>query len=263
MVCKKDSWCIYGKDVSICMRVPNDRPKSFSDGSIGYLHARDGGELPKLALKDKVPVDFSSRKTLEKWRVDYGFTSLVYLARELSVSVESLEQLGCAKSPQSRVWGFPMSDGKGYVIGIRLRHEDGRKWCNPGGHNGLFIPKGTPQKEITITEGPTDCAAALTLGLYAIGRFNCCGGVHMIREFIHENKIVRATIIADVDDDREINGATVNPGIQGAVGLAGLLSIPTRIVTLPTKDMRSFLQAGGNAATFASIANQLVWHTQK
>lgn len=259
LICKKTDWCLFGRDVSICMRVPSARPKQFSDGSIGYLHARNGGELPKLQPKAKVPVDFSSRKTLDKWRVDYGLKSLVYLAKTLGVSVDSLEQLGCTKAPQHSVWGFPMSDGKGYVIGIRLRHENGRKWCEPGGHNGLFIPKHVPSKEIVICEGPTDTAAALTLGLCAIGRFNCCGGVNMIQEFIHDRGVRRATIIADVDDDREIGGVTVNPGIQGAIALANLLPIPTRIVTLPTKDIRAFVVGGGTLETFNAVASQIVW----
>lgn len=259
-VCLKDDWCLYGQDVAICMRVPSHRAKAFSDGTVGYLHSRSGGPLPIPAPKKKEEVFVDSAKLLDKWAVDYGYKSLEYLSKSLGVSVESLERLGCVKAPQHLVWGFPMKNGQGYVIGIRMRHENGRKWCETGGHNGLFIPNGTVDSHILITEGPTDTAAALTLGFYAVGRFNCCGGISLINDFIYENKVRSATIVADVDHDRVVNGSTLNPGIQGAMALAELLEIPSRCVTLPTKDLRSFLQYGGTRQHFDSIANQQVWN---
>lgn len=257
--CKKHDWCLIGKDVVICMRVASGRAKSFADGSMGWLHDREGGELPALPPKRVPPPTFDSAKLLKKWAVDYGYQSLTYLAKTLGVSPESLERLGCVKAPQHATWAFPMYDGKGYIIGIRLRHENGRKWCEPGSHNGLFIPNWKPDKHIAIVEGPTDCAAALTLGLYAIGRPSCNGGVNLINDFIHEHRIQRATIVADVDGDRVINGTTVNPGIQGAINLGELLKIPTRCVTLPAKDVREFVTSGGTLAEFNAVSEQNVW----
>lgn len=259
-ICQKGDWCMIGDSVAICMRVPSGRAKSFADGSLGYLHPLSGSEIrvtPPKPREEKPSVD--SGRLVREWREKYGLDSLEYLARSLGVAKASLELMRCVKAPQHAVWGFPMRDGKCHIIGIRMRHENGRKWCEPGGHNGLFIPDCTPQKEVVICEGPTDTAAALHLGMYAIGRFNCCGGVTQIREFIQQNKIRRATIVADVDNDREINGQVVNPGIQGAMALAELIGIPSRCVTLPTKDMREFVASGGDIPTFKSIADQVVW----
>lgn len=260
LICKKDSWCIYGKDVAICMRVVSQRSKTFADGSIGYLHRPDGSEIKYTTPPNRPEVFVDSAKLAQEWSDRYGTSSLAYLAKNLGICKAPLELLRCVKAPQPCVWGFPMRDGRGHIIGIRLRHENGRKWCNPGGHNGLFIPHCTPQKEVVICEGPTDTAAALHMGLYAIGRFNCAGGVDMIREFIKLNTIKRATIVADVDNDRVIDGSVVNPGIQGAMALGELIGIPSRCVTLPAKDMREFVTLGGDQVTFKSIADQIVWN---
>jgi hypothetical protein len=257
--CKKSDWCLIGKDVIICMRVTSGRPKTFSDGTTGWLHKRDGSELPQLAFKKPPENYIDSKKLLDKWALDYGFKSLTYLGKSLGVTSDSLEKMGCVKAPAPCVWGFPMHDGLGYAIGIRLRHENGKKWCEPGSHNGLFLPKTKPSNHIVICEGPTDCAAALDIGLYPVGRPNCNGGVNFIKEFIHEHRIHRATIVADVDNDRELNGVIVNPGIQGAIALSELLGIPNRCVTLPAKDLRSFVAEGGTLAAFNAIADQNVW----
>lgn len=257
-VCLKEDWCLYGLDVAICMRVPSHRPKQFADGTVGYMHSRSGGPLPVPRPK-KREVYVNSHKVVDTWRQQYGLSSLPYLSKSLGVDTLSLELMECVKAPQHLVWGFPMRDGNGFIVGIRMRHENGRKWCEPGGHNGLFLPSMDAQKEVVICEGPTDTAAALSLGLYAIGRFNCCGGIDMIKQFIGMQGIKRATIVADVDNDRVINGSPINPGIQGAIALAELLDIPTRCVTLPTKDIRNFLLTGGTRLHFDSIANQQVW----
>lgn len=251
---------MFGKDIAICMRVASPRSKAFADGSIGYLHRMDGTSIPAYVppVRAEKPYVDSGRLHSE-WAMRYGLDSLHYLAKKLGVSKDALHELRCVKAPQHCVWGFPMHNGKREIIGIRMRHENGRKWCEPGGHNGLFLPYCEPQKEVVICEGPTDTAAAIHIGLYAIGRFNCSGGVGMIQEFIKINRIKRATIVADVDNDRVINGAVVNPGIQGAMALGELLGIPNRCVNLPCKDMREFVTSGGDRTQFNSLANQIVW----
>lgn len=259
-ICKKPDWCLTGTDMVVCMRVSSQRPKTFADSSVGWLHRRNGEPAPVIPPRKLPPPDFNSGKLLQKWAVDYGFKSLNYLARSLGVSVESLEKLRCVKAPQHCAWGFPMYDGLRNIIGIRMRHENGRKWCEPGGHNGLFIPMGHVDRQILICEGPTDTAAALTMGLYAIGRFNCCGGIHQIQEFIKTNHVKRAIIVADVDNDREIDGRVVNPGITGAITLSEHLGIPNCTLTLPAKDVRSFHQKGGDRKTLLAMADQLVWN---
>jgi hypothetical protein len=262
-VCHKDNWCIYSDDVNICMRVVSPNAKTFADGTVGYIHNR--GEHPSRpyvptnsAREPEVFVD--SARIVRTWRGCYGLESLTELATNLGLSRGALESLGCVKAPQEGVWGFPMSDSNRTVIGIRMRHLNGRKWCNTGGHNGLFIPLCPPPREIVICEGPTDTAAALHIGLYAIGRFSCSGGGTMVRDFIKHHGVKRASIIADVDHDRQLHGQTVNPGIQGAMTLGELLGIHSRCVTLPGKDLREFVANGGTESDFQTMANQIVWN---
>lgn len=70
---------------------------------------------------------------------------------------------------------FPMFHCDGREVGIRVRHVNGRKWAVDGSRNGMFIPTAQPgTRWLLVCEGPTDTAAALTLGFDAIGR-PCCG----------------------------------------------------------------------------------------
>ncbi len=259
-VCKKPDYCLFGLDVALCMRVPSQSTKVFSDGTVAYLHRRDGGPLPTLPPKRQDQPTLNCSKLLLKWGVDYGFKSLAYLANSIGVKADALEQSGCVKAPEHGVWAWPMYDGKGYVIGIRMRHESGKKWAVPGSHNGLFLSKKLSRDELWIVEGVTDLAAAISMGQdNCVGRPSCNGGVGFLNETIKRLGIKRATIVADVDDDRLINERTVNPGIQGAMALRELMHIPTRCVTLPTKDLREFSQLGGNAMVFNAVAAPNPW----
>jgi len=264
-VCKKPDWCLLGKDVALCMRVTSSRVKSMADGSVGYIHAIDGTPLPDYKPRrdevEKYVTKKDFRAIMEEWYSTFGLDSLQFLSKQIGVTRQSLELLGCRKCPQVDTWGFPMMDGAGAVIGIRLRHIDGAKWAYPSSNNGLFIPSCPVSKTMAIVEGPTDVAAALTIGLYAIGRFNNCGGANMIIDFIKRNKISRVMVVADCDQDRihEQTGQVMNPGISGAMNLAKMLPVPSCTVTLPCKDMRAFVKGGGTVKVFNAITSQLVW----
>lgn len=91
-----------------------------------------------------------------------------------------------------RAAAFPMRDGAGDVIGIRYRDlKTGKKWALRGSHNGLFIvPEYIPVEcdEIVVCEGPTDTLAAVSCGMYAIGRACCQGGADHIREYLRRHR---------------------------------------------------------------------------
>lgn len=261
-VCRKEDWCLIGKSLVLCMRVSSSMPKHLADGSLGYYHVNPEGKefkVPeKLKPKEEKFEDFGVM--VGDWRHRYGTSSLKYLSKTIGLTEHSLILLECVKTPQHSVWGFPMKNAEGVIIGIRMRHENGRKWAQQGSRNGLFIPISPVEKEIVICEGPTDTAAALSIGIYAIGRFNCCGGMTEISRFIKINRVRRAVIVADCDNDRIVEERVVNPGISGAISLSKVLPIPTCVVALPSKDMRSFVTAGGTAATLKSLTGQLVWN---
>lgn len=263
-ICGKDDWCTYSVELGVCccMRIVSPRPAKNG----GYLHPIDSICSPPPPRKSERPAPtLNVREVLEAWaRSSFCQQHPVELAKQLGVSEQSLMMLGCVHSNQHKVWAWPMRSGDGSLIGIRMRHENGRKWALEGSRNGLFIPSCEAMTEAIVTEGPTCAAAALTMGMFAIGRPSCSGGVNDLIAAIKRLKIRRVSIIADVDQDKtHKNGSTYNPGIDGARKLAELLPVPSRIVTLPCKDLRSFVQAGGSAAMFSSIASQLVWNTPK
>lgn len=260
--CKKTDWCLYGVDALICMRTPSPKPKVFSDGSTGWVHMTGSRPLPPLARKSEPQTTLSVEDTLKRWkRTAPGNRSVDDLANILKLSADSLRMLDCMQSDQVGVWAFPMRGGNNGFTGIRLRSESGKKWSVVGSHPGLFLPQCEAQQEAIICEGPTDTAAALTMGAFAIGRPSCNGGVADLIAAIKRLRIRRVTIVADCDKDRERdNGQRWNPGLDGARALSKLLPIPNRIVTLPCKDLRDFVRRGGDIATFNAIANQLVWN---
>lgn len=144
-----------------------------------------------------------------------------------------------------------MRFGDNGIAGIRLRHEDGRKWSVIGSKNGLFIPQVEPFGPYTLlVEGATDCAAALTLNLHAIGRPSCMGGVDYLKDWFSRNKSVKQTVIvSDLDD----------PGLKGAMRLQEHLPVPSAILVCPAKDIRTALLNGITGEMIRAMIRQLIW----
>jgi hypothetical protein len=179
----------------------------------------------------KIPFDGLSKQYQDR----ISERQLRWLGASLGVPTESLTRL-CVGF-DGKAFTFPMQDENGKIIGIRRRYGDGNKRALTGSKNGLFIPTGlSKNKPLFITEGPTDCAAALDLGLDAIGRPNCDSKVPMTVAFARGREVV---IICDNDV----------PGKDGAKRLARKLLLhcsSVKIICPPdeAKDLRQWLQAG-------------------
>lgn len=252
VICGKDTWCLYGKDMVVCMRVQSERPKHFQGGEIGWFHRRDPNLPAPAYIKPKREYKINTTKILNEWSFDERIKELARLAGLLGVSVESLKALSCVPAPWPNAWGFVMKDGYGNNIGMRVRNEEGRKWAVTGSQAGIFYPKHTPPKRVMVVEGPTDTAAALTMGYYAIGRPSCSGGGPHIMAFVRKHHVKEVVIVADNDD----------PGIRGASDLQRALPIPSCILILPTKDIREFSSIG-DKSTIDAMIDQLVWTQQR
>jgi DNA primase len=158
-----------------------------------------------------------------------------YLGQSLGVTAASLKRLGVGFDGEA--FCFPMSDERGNIIGIRRRLGNGKKFCVTGSKNGLFIPAGIEAAErIVLTEGPTDCAAALDLGWAAVGRPNCDSKIPMTAAYVRRRGVV---IVADRDSAgrrgaQKLTEALVNSGSH------------VRIVLPPAgiKDLRQWKQSG-------------------
>ena len=178
-------------------------------------------------------------------------TQINLLARDLGVSASACFWLGAVwATPQYRGWAWPMRDGYYEYVGIRLRSPEGRKWAVKGSHQGLFLPTIDPQETCYVCEGPTDTAAALSMGLFAIGRPSCLGCEVEVARLFRRLDVRRAVIVADADD----------PGFNGARKLAASLPIPSVVIVPPTKDLRAFYQMGGTRAMIEALASQQVWN---
>lgn len=272
-ICSRTDWCIYGLDVSVCMRIPSPRSKTFIDGSVGYIHALDGAtpvrEFARHKAARELPILNPDLK-LKKWKREIGHACLPVLATQLGVSFQSLFYLGCQRTNYYKTWAFPMRNASNAIVGIRLRSEDGNKWAEKGSHQGLFLPQMDPQPTVYLVEGPTDTAAALTLGVFAIGRPSCNGGVTDLLPALKRLGIRKAVIVADTDNDKERldankqpTGEFYNPGVDGAMNLSEQLVITNCTLLLPCKDIRQFLIQGGTKKLLESMTANCVWRKPK
>lgn len=156
-------------------------------------------------------------------------------AEQLGVAVESLRRLYVGYDGQALT--FPMRRPDGFICGIRRRFPDGRKLSVRGGREGLFIPMQLADTgPLVVTEGPTDCAALLSLGFAVVGRPSCTGGTEYVKQLARG----RDTVVAADGDE---------PGQRGAISLAQELNriCPSVTIIIPPaafKDARAWLQAG-------------------
>jgi len=247
IVCKKPDWCAVGLKFANCMRIES----STLCRNGGWLHALDSAPV-KLPLREKKPepMTINCTRIMAQWR-DNTLREWVHdLAFDLSVEPSALYSLGVAWAADRKAWAFPMYDGYGNTIGIRLRTGDGKKFAVTGSRQGIFVSSHAPSPEIFITEGPTDCAALLSIGIYAIGRPSCLGCEDMIRDFVREKRIKRAVIVADADE----------PGQRGAEKLQPVLRVQSKIWTPPAKDIRAAVIAGIDAKTIGALTKEILWN---
>lgn len=247
--CGKGDWCLIGDKWTLCMRVESDKPKTLADGSIGWLHPTGDMPLPTPPPIERESVTLDVAGLLKYWEKFLRSSSMAALSDELGVSLGALETLECTKTPYHQAWAFPMRDGSNTYCGIRIRNSDGEKWAERGSHQGLFIPQTPPEPMVILTEGPTDAAAALTLGYWAIGRPSCCGGIPQIQVALKRLQTRRAVIVADLDD----------AGLRGARTLQEHLPIASAVLVCPAKDLRSAIRSGLDRVMMDAMIGQLVW----
>lgn len=243
--CGRPDWCGYADGATVCMRVESDRPTRNG----GWLHTDNFSPRPFVPRRDfkiELPT-LDAQSTWQRWQEKTEHLHVDGFAMSLGVETEALESLGCAWSGYA--WAFPMRDAERNVVGIRLRNTDGRKWAVKGSKSGLFIPNAETQKIAFIVEGPTDTAAALSIGLYAIGRPACLGLEDATAVFLKTHAVNRAVIIADNDE----------AGLRGSAKLQKALGVMSCQVVLPSKDIREFVNLGGTRADVENIIRDLVW----
>ena len=171
------------------------------------------------------------------------------LADTVGLPCHAVRALAPGWSNEHKAWAFPMRDGQGGIVGIRLRNDDGQKWAVTGSRSGVFVPTTTPQDVAMICEGPTDTAAALAMGYFAIGRPSCSSNQADVGTTCIRLSIRRVIIVSDND----------GPGLRGAQDLANSLQMMHKFFIPPTKDIRKLYEAGGRREFVDSSLKSTMW----
>lgn len=257
-VCGKPDWCLVNHDgtAAICARIEHGAVKRSGDA--GWLHLLGTEDSSQKTVDRRYPLpaapyspvaggefktgpsaavgmtaDFG--KLAEQYSRRISQRQVRLLAQSLGVTAAALVRLDVGFDGEA--FCFPMRNENGVIIGIRRRFGNGTKVCVTGSQNGLFIPAGIDKAvKVVITEGPTDCAAALDLGWNAIGRPNCDSKIAMTVRYIRQRK---AVIVADRD----------SAGLRGARRLFEALETAgsaVRIIVPPDgcKDLRDWKRRG-------------------
>jgi hypothetical protein len=249
-ICKHGDWCrVFTDGWAECMRVQSGQPAK----SGGWMHWQ--GQLPPGPRRCLVPPPrfqpptINATKLMREWRAATTAAALDGLAASLGLSTPSVTATGAAWATPHGAWAFPMCDGYGNILGIRLRSATG-KYAVRGSKQGIFVAEVPPQKTLFVCEGPTDTAAAIELGFFAVGRPNCCCGGPEIRIYARRHQCSRVVVVADND----------KPGLDGARKVGGELKLPFAIYVPPAKDLREFVRLGGTRAMIENTLKSTVWN---
>jgi len=252
-VCGKDHWCLINPTAQLvlCMRVQSRSQKQFKDGQMGWLHPlqdRPDLKLPSRQEQPETPI-INCRRLIEEWGQTTKPEDVDALAKDLHVSANSMNALQFCWSPEHRAWAIPMKDGYDTMVGIRLRAANGDKWAVRGSHTGCFIPHTESKPLALVAEGPTDTCAGLDLGFYTCGRPAASGGIQQLKQLFRRKGVRRAAVVCDNDA----------VGVTGARIFTEQIGIPTCTIVLPTKDLRGFVECGGDASLMNHYIQNAIW----
>lgn len=242
------------------MRVQSDRPSANG----GWLHLRDGAKpvyVPPVRQQEYELSTESLNSRLTAWKSETTIDRLFLYSEFLGVDWKALDDLGACYSNLHQAWAFPMRNGFGALVGIRFRGRDGAKWSQRGGKEGLFISHTPYQSRVYVCEGPTDTAAALSIGLFAVGRPSCSGAVNHLQTALGRWCAREVVIIGDNDEAKaRPDGTWWYPGQEGAQRLQQQLSCRSCVYLPPTKDLREFVRLGGTADMIQTGVENLCWN---
>ena len=250
-ICQHPYWCrVFADGWAECMRVQSATPAK-SGGWMHRLgneqHGAHGVTRPTSAPKCEPP-GINATALMRAWAAATPPAALADFGASLGVSVAALTAVGTAWAAPHAAWAFPMRDGHGNAVGIRLRNDQG-KFAVRGSRQGLFLAAVAPQPTLFVCEGPTDTAAALDLGLFAVGRPNCCCGGAELRIYARRHDCRRVVLVADND----------KPGLDGARKAGGELRLPFAIYVPPAKDVREFVRLGGTRLMIENTLKGTLW----
>lgn len=263
-ICGRDNWCLEADDFSaaICQRISEGAKRKCGDA--GWLHILIDRQ-PQQRRKYVKPQSRPCVPAPDWEKLNAGYRKGLDMVKAVALfglSAMALDDILIGWDPVKKVHTFPMKDGRGNIIGIRLRTLDGHKFSVPGSKNGLFWPlsvKADSDELFFIGEGPTDTAALLDLGFSPVGRASCGTGYQYIKEMIeHYNR--QTVVFADKDEAHFApDGRKFFPGYDGGLKLARSVKTfvcSSRLIKPPErKDVRAWYRAGCTKAAVMALVN--------
>ena len=165
-------------------------------------------------------------------------------ARSLGVSSRVLKRLGIGYSKRLDAMTFPMRDARQHMTGVLTRQiATGEKRSLKGSQQGLFLTRlpRASDEIVYIVEGPTDTAAMLSNGLFAVGRPSNRSGVVLLVELLRP---YGGRILVVGENDQKEDGRW--PGRDGAETVAQKLAsrlhrqVDWALPPAPAKDVRDY-----------------------
>jgi hypothetical protein len=198
-MCGKSDWCLVARDstAAICARIESSK----RCGTAGYLHRLKDDHVPgaqqSFRTIELLPSADWSHFASECRR--FGVLELRTLANDLGVSESSLNRLQVGRLV--RCWTFPHDDGFGRVCGVHLRTPDGRKPYVRGSRPGITVPIDIGAcNPLIVTEGESDCAAALSRGFDAVARPGCGSSLLALMKFMRNRRPPSVEVFGDNDE---------------------------------------------------------------
>ncbi len=270
--CGKPDWCSRSEDgeLVVCKRTESDRPARNGQGWLHFLGDRRSYVPRRASVRIEPPppdlrpiTDRAIQTTPAAWLAALACS----LRLPTPAGIEALRRLGAHRarydaddvlrlSPRDddaarrlRRWSAWIATGdvaafpmwcRGRVVGVRTRDmASANKMALPGGREGLFVPSGLANglDWLAVTEGPTDTAALLSLGIETIGRPNCSGAADETVRLVLTLRPRAVALVLDRDES----------GICGGVARARRLTDvvdDVRCVLPPAKDARTWAAAG-------------------
>lgn len=238
------------------MRISSGHP--MKNGGFFHSFANEPPGIiwePRQVEPPPAPPDFGG--LMSRWRSESRSGGLQSMSGHLGLSEQALDWIGAAWAEDRKAMAFPMHDGTSpdasAPCGIRLRTLEGRKFAVTGSRSGVFFPYGAMKiircDRIFICEGPTDTAACLQMGLFAIGRASCRGGEDIVHFVLSQLCPDECVVVSDND----------GPGFAGANALMERLETRRTRIVPPGKDLRVFLRDGGNREIMDAILKNVLW----
>ena len=202
-----------------------------------------------VELKTSKPV---AKKTPEQWQQIaeshrcHLAGEIEQLADSLGVSVDSLHRIHTGFDSQRNQYTFPERNGRGEIVGIATRRHDNSKRTIPGSTRAVTVPDDWSQFDgpILLVEGASDTAAAITLGIAALGRPGARSGIDHLAGLLSDIPHDRPIIVIG-ERDQKPDGKW--PGREGMIATGEQLTERLRRPILQwmppesVKDIRSYL----------------------